>query len=123
MPLNVLNFALTQTVLSRDRPDLEPARINELAVMSALIKGPIGLMVPFIASQSIKRPDPDGPTDGDGKGDGKGDGNSPPPGGGGPVAVTATAGPPAPGGSTGGPAAARGAGSGGVTARAPTTPS
>ncbi|HEY0779122.1 MAG TPA: hypothetical protein VGD56_14220 [Gemmatirosa sp.] len=59
--MNLLNFAVTQVILDRDRPNADPADVNRFSLLAAFVPGAAGLVVPFIAEQSIPEitPNPD----------------------------------------------------------------
>lgn len=51
-----LNMVVTMTKLTTDRPDLDPAFVTQMALMSGLMPGVLGLMVPFIVESRLDDP-------------------------------------------------------------------
>ena len=57
MPLSVLNYFLSTTVLDRDRPDADPADKARFSLLAALVPGTIGLVLPFIVENNLPKAD------------------------------------------------------------------
>lgn len=63
MPLSIVNWAVAQTVLGRDRPDADPADVARYSVLAALLPGAAGLILPFVVQDNLPE-DPRTTTDG-----------------------------------------------------------
>lgn len=97
MEPNWIHFAFTKFVLDRDLPNADPQQTLPIMLASAFIPGPLGLLAPIIAEQTLST--------GDG-GDGTG---------GGQTGVTGPTGPTGTSGATGGSGASGGTGVTGAT--------
>lgn len=62
MPISVLNWAVAQTILQRDRPDADPADIARFSLLAALVPGVAGLILPFAVEDSLSPPHTTGTT-------------------------------------------------------------